>query len=620
VLLHQVKVNKKIIAQRQADQQQSPAKNELPFLKSPFSPSLPSSPVPLPPKPSFKRAASLASTQTSTGTFKAEHITVQSSSPAGAVASRGKAQAAEDAVAQLGMRLRREQEERETEAERFKKKIDLLEADKRHLMTEVANLEQVISAQLHVVKTPQEGALHFKRSDYSDLPVQDLMSIHTKSQEVEQVMRDIEEGFGEGEDLLLRLNFMMRKLRTDETLRSGGQDLEGMNLEIVNVRLKAELTTAKKQISMLQQQSQEARDRVKSLEKTLQTKKIELVQLVSQLNGCNMEEAEELLRNKGNGALTDGIAKQKGSETKVYEGKSIRVQPMPAGRWPTEVAATIERFGIEIAVRKYGGATVDKFLTMSMLPQDMQWNEEDMPTGHNVLRAMVACAQNGMPLLLKQLQGQLQAIIAKMQTSAETAVGQRVADGEEQSQKAWSKGAVGMLSAIGKLKMRVDVFREVHETMEERAAESRKFVAKALDPKLSASMAELLHEVSVVMNFKMKMDEEHSVLLQQQVPLPLPSCATPAHHHPHTAAHREPHDGRRLALPLPHPAGSTAHPRIRVYHVLHLHRWPPHRSRRLRQSARRRRSLPPRQPLETVFLLDSDVDGRCVCASATVGG
>jgi len=56
------------------------------------------------------------------------------------------------------------------------------------------------------------------------------MSIQTKSQEVEQVMRDIEQGFGEGEDLLLRLNFMTRKLRTDETLRAGGQDLEGVSL------------------------------------------------------------------------------------------------------------------------------------------------------------------------------------------------------------------------------------------------------------------------------------------------------------------------------------------------------------------------------------------------------
>jgi hypothetical protein len=30
-------------------------------------------------------------------------------------------------------------------------------------------------------------------------------------------------------------------------------------------------------------------------------------------------------------------------------------------------------------------------------------------------------------------------------------------------------------------------------------------------------MSELLHEVSVVINLKMRMDEEHSVLLQQQV-------------------------------------------------------------------------------------------------------
>ena len=616
-LLQQVKVNKKLIAQRQTDQQQFAAKAELPSLKSTLSPSLPSPTAPFLQKPTLKRAATLAATQTSSPKVESSAARLSSPAPATTItAGRGKAQAAEEALVQLEMRLKREQEERESEAEKFKRKIDFLEADKRHLKIEVANLEQVINAQLHVVKNSVEGELHFRRSDYSDLPVVDLMSIETKSQEVEQVMRDIEQEFGEGEDLLLRLNFMMRKLQTDETLRAGGQDLEGMNLDIVNIRLKAELSTAKKLISTLQQQSQEARDRAKSLEKTLQNKKLEMLQLVSQLNGVSMEEAEEMVRNKGNGALTEGIAKQRGNETKVYEGKSIRVQPMPAGRWPTEVAVTIERFGIEIAVRKYGGATIDKFLSMSMLPQNMEWNEEDMPTGHNLLRAMVASAQNGMPLLLKQLAGQLQSIVAKMQTSAETAVGQRVGDGgEEQPQEAWKKGAIKVLGAVGKLKRKVDVFRGAHETMEERATASRKFVSKALDPKSSASMTELLHEVSVVMNLKMKTDEEHSVLLQQQVGPHPPMCNTCLSSRV-SSAYRKPHDRCCLSLPLPHSTSSTAHPGSRVHHVLHLHHWTPQRSCLLRESARRRRSLPPRQPLALVFLLHFDVYGRSVCAVA----
>jgi hypothetical protein len=265
---------------------------------------------------------------------------------------RGKAQAAEEALLQLELRLKREREEREVEAEKFKKKIDSLEADKRHLKIEISNLEQVINAQLHITKTPEEGAIHFRRSDYGDLPVADLLSIHTKSQEVEQVISEIERGFGEDEDMLLRLNFMMRKLRTDETLRLGGQDLEGISLDIMNAKLKSELTVLKRQMSVLQQHNQEARDRVENLEKILQNKKTELLQLVSQLNGVSIDEAEEMVRNKGNGALMDGIAKQSQMQTKVYEGRSIRVQPMPAGRWPSEIAVTIERFGIEVAVLK----------------------------------------------------------------------------------------------------------------------------------------------------------------------------------------------------------------------------------------------------------------------------
>jgi hypothetical protein len=521
-LLNQVKLNKKLIAQRQAGQLQGASTGtvELPSLKTPLSPSLPS--PNFSPGQKLKRAASLAPLQRSSPIFDSPAGLQPSPQPHVSTAARGKTQAAEEAVSQLEMRLRREQEDREVEVEKFKRKIEMLEADKRHLKIEVSNLEQVINAQLHVVKSAAEGELHFKRSDYNELPVVDLMSIQTKSQEVEQVMLDIEHGFGEGEDLLLRLNFMMRKLRTDETLRAGGQDLEGVSLDIVNTKLRAELSVARRQISGLQQQNEEARHKVENLEKILQNKRVELLQLVSQLNGVSMEEAEEMVRNKGSGALTDGIAKQCQSQTKVYEGRSIRVQPMPKGRWPSEIAVTIERFGIEVAVLKYGGPSIDKFMTASLLPQNVIWDEEDMPMGHSMLRAMVACAQDHTPLLLKQLSAQLQSIVAKMQTSAEAAVGQHIGDGVEPDLKEekvlGKKGAIiGTLGAISKLKRRVDAFRSSHDTAEERRAQSLKFVAKALDPKSSISMLELLHEVSVVMNLKMKMDEEHSVLLQQQV-------------------------------------------------------------------------------------------------------
>jgi hypothetical protein len=289
----------------------------------------------------------------------------------------------------------------------------------------------------------------------------------------------------------------------------------------MNSKLKSELTVAKRQMSVLQQQNQELRDKVESLDKILHSKKTELIQLVSQLNGVSLDEAEEMVRNKGNGALMDGIAKQCQNQTKVYEGRSIRVQPMPAGRWPSEIAVTIERFGIEIAVLKYGGPTIDKFLTMSLLPQNVQWDEEDMPTGHSLLRAMVASAQGNLPLTLKQLSAQLQALVAKMHTSAESAAGQRIGDSaqaEAAGEKSWGKkGSVAALGAISKLKRKVGAFRSSHETAEERRTESLKFVAKALDPKSSVSMSELLHEVSVVINLKMRMDEVHSVLLQQQV-------------------------------------------------------------------------------------------------------
>ena len=170
---------------------------------------------------------------------------------------------------------------------------------------------------------------------------------------------------------------------------------------------------------------------------------------------------------------------------------------------------------------RYGGATIDKFMTMSLLPQNVQWNEEDMPMGHSVLRAMVACAQCNVPLLLKQLSAQLQSIVAKMQTTAESAVGGRIGDASQsdvREEKSWGrKGSAATIGAIGKLKRRVEEFRSLRESVEERRAKSLKFVAKALDPKSSVSKSELLHEVSVVINLKMRMDEEHSVLLQQQV-------------------------------------------------------------------------------------------------------
>jgi hypothetical protein len=154
----------------------------------------------------------------------------------------------------------------------------------------------------------------------------------------------------------------------------------------------------------------------------------------------------------------------------------------------------------------------------------VQWDEEDLPMGHSLLRAMVATAPGNTPLMLKQLSAQLQSIVAKMQTAAESAVGQRVVDvSQADEEKMWGKkGSVAALGAIGKLKRKVDVFRSFHETAEERRAESLKFVVKALDPKLSACMSELVHEVSVVINMKMRMDEEHSVLLQQQVHAPFP--------------------------------------------------------------------------------------------------
>jgi hypothetical protein len=523
-LLHQVKLNKKLIAQRQAGQLQGASTAELPSLKTPLALS-PSLPAPnFTPGQKLKRAASLQPLQRSSPIFDSPAGLQPSPQPRVSTAAppRGKTQAAEEALSQLEMRVRREQEDREAEVEKLKRKIEMLEADKRHLKIEVSNLEQVINAQLHVVKSTAEGELHFRRSDYNELPVVDLMSIQTKSQEVEQVMLDIEQGFSEGEDLLLRLNFMMRKLRTDETLRAGGQDLEGVSLDIVITKLRAELSVARRQISGLQQQNEEARHKVESLEKILQNKKAEMLQLVSQLNGVSMEEAEEMVRNKGSGALIDGIAKQSQSQTKVYEGRSIRVQPMPKGRWPSEIAVTIERFGIEVAVLKYGGATIDKFMTVSLLPQNVNWDEEDMPMGHSILRAMVACAQDHTPLLLKQLSAQLQSIVAKMQTSAEAAVGQHIGDAVQpdlKEEKVWGKkgSIIGTLGAISKLKRKVDAFRSSHETAEERRAQSLTFVAKALDPKSSLSMLELLHEVSVVMNLKMKMDEEHSVLLQQQV-------------------------------------------------------------------------------------------------------
>lgn len=352
-LVSQVKINKKLIALKQAGQSQSASTSELPSLKLSPRPHLPSPLSRL--QQSFKRGASFSVPEMSSPNIESGALPSSSSSQGPASAStavRGKAQAAEEALLQLELRLKREREEREVEAEKFKKKIDSLEADKRHLKIEISNLEQVINAQLHITKTPEEGAIHFRRSDYGDLPVADLLSIHTKSQEVEQVISEIERGFGEDEDMLLRLNFMMRKLRTDETLRLGGQDLEGISLDIMNAKLKSELTVLKRQMSVLQQHNQEARDRVENLEKILQNKKTELLQLVSQLNGVSIDEAEEMVRNKGNGALMDGIAKQSQMQTKVYEGRSIRVQPMPAGRWPSEIAVTIERFGIEVAVLK----------------------------------------------------------------------------------------------------------------------------------------------------------------------------------------------------------------------------------------------------------------------------
>jgi hypothetical protein len=355
-LMSQVKLNKKLIALKQSGQLQSASTSELPSLRQSPRSHLPSPLSRL--QQSFKRDASFSVSEISTPIPESGAAPSSSQGPVSAsTAVRGKAQAAEEALVQLELRLKREREEREVEAEKFKKKIDSLEADKRHLKIEISNLEQVINAQLHITKTPEEGAIHFRRSDYSDLPVADLLSIHTKSQEVEQVISEIERGFGEDEDMLLRLNFMMRKLRTDETLRLGGQDLEGISLDIMNAKLKSELTVLKRQMSVLKQNNQEARDRVESLEKILQNKKSELLQLVSQLNGVSIDEAEEMVRNKGNGALMDGIAKQSQMQTKVYEGRSIRVQPMPSGRWPSEIAVTIERFGIEVAVLKYQPCT-----------------------------------------------------------------------------------------------------------------------------------------------------------------------------------------------------------------------------------------------------------------------
>lgn len=526
-LLQQVKVNRKLVSLAHHSQSPPASASELPPLKSPALHSKPASPN------VFKRAASLPLAQAASP--KLATLESGGPSPQGnrAAAARGRSQAAEEALVQLEGRLKREQEEREADADKAKKKIDMLEADKRHLKIEVANLEQVVNAQLHVAKGKEEADLHFKRSDYNDLPVADLLSIQTKSQEVEQTMLDVEKGFGEGEDLLLRLNFMMRKLRTDETLRAGGADLDGVSLDIVNAKLRAELTVAKRQISALQRQHQDASDRVESLEKILANKKAEFVLLVSQLNGVNMEEAEEMVRNKGNGALTEGIAKQNQSQTKVYEGRTIRVQPMPSGRWPSEIAVTIERFGIDVAVQKYGAPTIDKFMAMSILPPHVAWDEDDMPMGHSVLRAMVACAQGNSPLVLKQLAAQVQALVAKMQTAAETAVEQRAGEAAQREESGWGRaGSAAVLGALGKLKRRVDVFRSCHESADERRAASLKFVAKALDPKASATTAELLHEVSVVMNLKMRMDEEHSVMLQQQVCnaralLPLPSIPNP---------------------------------------------------------------------------------------------
>ena len=79
---------------------------------------------------------------------------------------------------------------------------------------------------------------------------------------------------------------------------------------------------------------------------------------------------------------------------------------------------------------------------------------------------------------------------------------------EAAGEKSWGKkGSVAALGAISKLKRKVGAFRSSHETAEERRTESLKFVAKALDPKSSVSMSELLHEVSVVINLKMRMDE-----------------------------------------------------------------------------------------------------------------
>jgi hypothetical protein len=495
-LLNQVKLNKKLIAVRQNEQLHSTSRSEFPPLQSSDSPIRSAPKIP---ELSVKSPAA--------------------SAPLPA-AGRVKSHSYEETIMQLETRLRREQEEREAEVEKLKRKMEMLESDKRHLKIEVANLEQVINAQLHIAKNESESDVHIKRSDYNELPVDELLSIHKKSLEVEHFMLDVERGFSEGEDLLLRLNFMMRKLRTDETLRAGGQDLEGFSLDIINVKLKADLTVARRQLAALQQQNQEAKDRIQSLEKILHNRKTELVQLVSQLNGVSAEEAEEMLRSKGNGALTDGIAKQNQNQTKVYEGKSIRVQPMPSGRWPSEIAVTIERFGIDVALHKYGSPSIDKFFTMSFLPQNVPWDEEDMPMGHSLLRALVACAQGQMPLMLKQLSAQLQSIVAKLHTAAEKAVVQRVADAGDarQEEKGWGKkGSVGVIGAISKLKRRVGVFRNSHETADERKAESLKFVANALDPKASVPVAQLLHEVSVVMNLKMRVDEEHSILLQQQV-------------------------------------------------------------------------------------------------------
>ncbi len=182
---------------------------------------------------------------------------------------------------------------------------------------------------------------------------------------------------------------------------------------------------------------------------------------------------------------------------------------------------------------------------------------------------------------------QVQALVAKMQTAAETAVGQRVGEAVPPDDKGWGRvGSVAMLGAIGKLKRKVDVFRSLHETSDERRAASLKFVSKALDPKASASMAELLHEVSVVMNLKMRMDEEHSVMLQQQVRMPLPHHSSPP---PSSAAlllsataHRKPHDRRNVSVPVPNTAGCPAHPGCRMYHVLYVYHRPPQRGVGLR--------------------------------------